>query len=49
MGGKVDHTKVPRARVPADSYLKTQGRFGQLFEPVRNDAFIAAIQASVDA
>jgi len=47
--GKVVHTKVPRERLPVEEYLKTQGRFRHLFEPKRNDALIAEIQAGVDA
>ena len=46
--GKVVHTSVPRPRLPVETYLKTQGRFRHLFEPVRNDAVIREIQASVD-
>jgi pyruvate ferredoxin oxidoreductase beta subunit len=46
--GKVTHTKVPRERVPVEEYLKKQGRFKHLFEPQRNEALIAEIQARVD-
>lgn len=46
--GRVVHTRVPRPRVPVEEYLTRQGRFRHLFEPVRNDALIAAIQARVD-
>ena len=47
--GKVVHTKVPRDRPPVEEYLKRQGRYRHLFEPVRNDSLIAEIQARVDA
>ena len=47
--GKVTHTKLPRERLPVEDYLKKQGRFAHLFQPQRNDALIAEIQARVDA
>ncbi len=47
--GRVVHTKVPRERIPVEEYLKTQGRFRHLFEPERNEALLAEIQARVDA
>lgn len=47
--GRVVHTKRPLRRVPAERYLETQGRFRHLFEPVRQEALIAEIQARVDA
>lgn len=47
--GKVVHTKIPRDRPPVEDYLKTQGRFAHLFEPQRNAALLAALQAGVDA
>ena len=47
--GNVRHTKVPRKRVPVEDYLRLQGRFAHLFEPVRDDALIGEIQARVDA
>ena len=46
--GKVVHTKIPREREPVENYLKLQGRFQHLFEPVRNDRLINEIQARVD-
>ena len=46
--GRVVHTKVPRERIPVEEYLKTQGRFLHLFEPARNEALLAEIQARVD-
>jgi pyruvate ferredoxin oxidoreductase beta subunit len=47
--GRVVHTKVRRPRVPVEEYLKPQGRFRHLFEPRRNEALLAEIQARVDA
>ena len=47
--GKVIHTHVPHPRLPVEEYLKKQGRFRHLFEPVRNAALIDEIQSRVDA
>jgi pyruvate ferredoxin oxidoreductase beta subunit len=47
--GEVIHTHVPHPRLPVEEYLKNQGRFRHLFEPVRNAALIDEIQARVDA
>jgi len=47
--GRVVHTKVRRPRLPVEEYLRPQGRFRHLFEPRRDAARIAEIQASVDA
>ena len=47
--GKVVHTRIPHPRVPVEEYLKLQGRFRHLFEPERNEAVLAEIQANVDA
>ena len=47
--GKVVHTRIPHPRVPVEEYLKLQGRFKHLFEPVRDDFILADIQARVDA
>jgi len=47
--GKVVHTHVPHPRLPVEEYLKKQGRFRHLFEPVRNAALINEIQSRVDA
>lgn len=47
--GEVVHTKVPRQRVPVEEYLKLQGRFRHLFEPERDEALLAELQAKVDA
>ncbi len=46
--GQVAHTRIPHPRVPVEEYLKLQGRFAHLFEPQRDDAAIAEIQAYVD-
>jgi pyruvate ferredoxin oxidoreductase beta subunit len=46
--GQVVHTKVPRKREPVENYLKLQGRFRHLFEPVRNDRLITDIQSRID-
>jgi pyruvate ferredoxin oxidoreductase beta subunit len=46
--GKVVHTRVPRERAPVEDYLQLQGRFAHLFQPQRNEAMIAEIQARVD-
>lgn len=46
--GKVAHTKVPHPRQPVEDYLRTQGRFRHLLEPVRDAARIAEIQRAVD-
>jgi pyruvate ferredoxin oxidoreductase beta subunit len=47
-GGRITHTKSPHPRAPVEDYLKLQGRFAHLFEPKREDATIAEIQAAVD-
>jgi pyruvate ferredoxin oxidoreductase beta subunit len=47
--GRVTHTKVPRQRLPVEAYLRRQGRFAHFFEPQRDEAVIAGIQARVDA
>lgn len=47
--GRIVHTKTPRRREPVEAYLRLQDRFRHLFEPERNDALIAEIQAGVDA
>lgn len=47
-GGPVVHTHVPGKRRAIEEYLEGQGRFRHLFEPVRQDAVIAAMQAEVD-
>ena len=47
--GRTEHTRVPHPRLPVEDYLSTQGRFRHLFEPARDEARIAEIQAGVDA
>jgi pyruvate ferredoxin oxidoreductase beta subunit len=47
--GQVTHTKKPRKRPPVEEYLKLQGRFAHLFQPVRNEAALFEFQARVDA
>jgi pyruvate ferredoxin oxidoreductase beta subunit len=47
--GRVIHTKVRRPRLPVEEYLRRQGRFRHLFEPVRQERLLAELQASVDA
>jgi pyruvate ferredoxin oxidoreductase beta subunit len=47
--GRVRTTKVRRPRLPVEQYLAEQGRFRHLFEPERDEAALAAIQARVDA
>jgi len=47
--GQVVHTRVRHERMPVEEYLKLQGRFRHLFEPVRDDAMLAEIQARVDS
>ncbi len=47
--GEVRHTKIPKQRQPVEDYLSLQGRFRHLFEPRRDEAGIAEIQARVDA
>ncbi len=47
--GRVVHTKIPRPRLPVEEYLKRQGRFAHLFEPVRQEELLKEIQAQVDA
>lgn len=46
--GQVEHTKVPRPRIPVEEYLIKQGRFAHLFKPKRNEELIRELQAKVD-
>ena len=46
--GNIVHTVVPKKRVPVEEYLKKQGRFAHLFEPRRDEALLAELQARVD-
>ncbi len=47
--GRVVHTVRRGKRVPVEEYLKRQGRFAHLFEPVRQEELLREIQARVDA
>jgi len=47
--GRVVHTRVRRPRLPLEQYLRRQGRFRHLFEPVRQEGVLAGLQARVDA
>lgn len=46
--GDVTHTVVPRKLKPVEEYLKEQGRFAHLFEPVRQEETLKKIQEIVD-
>ena len=46
--GPVVHTHAPTKRRPVEDYLRGQGRFRHLFDPVRQETVIARIQAEVD-
>ncbi|MBI4587331.1 MAG: pyruvate synthase [Candidatus Rokubacteria bacterium] len=46
--GPVVHTYAPAKRRPVEEYLRGQGRFRHLFEPVKQAALIARIQEDVD-
>lgn len=48
VAGRVVHTHIPHPRLPVEEYLKRQGRFRHLFEPVRNEVLLNEIQAVVD-
>jgi pyruvate ferredoxin oxidoreductase beta subunit len=48
VNGKVVHTKDPQERKPVEDYLRLQRRFAHLFEPERNEAELASLQARVD-
>jgi pyruvate ferredoxin oxidoreductase beta subunit len=47
--GDVTHTVIKSKWRPVEEYLREQGRFRRLFEPVRQEESIRLIQASVDA
>jgi pyruvate ferredoxin oxidoreductase beta subunit len=47
--GRIVHTRVRRPRLPVEEYLVRQERFRHLFEPVRRQDVLDAIQARVDA
>lgn len=46
--GEVRHTYIPKRRRPVEDYLQGQGRYRHLFEPTRQVAAMAQIQAQVD-
>jgi pyruvate ferredoxin oxidoreductase beta subunit len=48
INGEVTHTYIPK-RKPVEEYLKLQGRFRHLFEPVRQEEVIAHIQDKVSS
>lgn len=48
-GGPVVHTLIPHRRRPVVDYLQGQARYRHLFEPVRREDTLAALQAEVDA
>jgi pyruvate ferredoxin oxidoreductase beta subunit len=47
--GEITERYRLRRRVPVDDYLTLQKRFAHLFSPHKDDATIAAIQATADA
>ena len=49
VAGKVRHTYIPNRFRPVSDYLEPQRRFRHLFQPHRNEAALARIQAEVDA
>ena len=46
--GVVTHTCVPRRKIAVEDFLRGQGRYRHLFEPVRNDEAISRIYHQVD-
>jgi pyruvate ferredoxin oxidoreductase beta subunit len=48
LDGVTTHTYIPK-RKPVEEYLKLQGRFRHLFEPVKQDSVIRHVQERVDA
>jgi pyruvate ferredoxin oxidoreductase beta subunit len=46
--GEVTHTYMKRRWRPVEEYLQGQGRFRQLFEPVRQEAVLRTTQEAVD-
>ena len=46
--GAVTHTYVPRRKIAVEEYLRGQGRYRHLFEPLRNEEAISRIQHQVD-
>lgn len=49
INGKVEHTRIPRKRLPVTDYLATQGRFRHLFSPEKKDDVLADIQERIDS
>jgi len=47
-GGEVTHTLIPGRRQPIEEYLRLQGRYRHLFEPVRQEEALRDLQADVD-
>lgn len=48
INGTVSHTLKKAKWRPVEEYLRKQGRFAHLFEPVRNETMLRSIQAAVD-
>jgi pyruvate ferredoxin oxidoreductase beta subunit len=48
INGEVSHTLLRKKWQPLESYLRGQGRFHHLFEPVRQEESIRMMQAAVD-
>ena len=48
INGEVTHTLLKDSWRPVEEYLRGQGRFRHLFEPVRQEDLLRRIQASVD-
>jgi pyruvate ferredoxin oxidoreductase beta subunit len=48
INGKVIHTLIKNHWRPVEDFLRGQGRFLHLFEPVRQDHVIRDMQAAVD-
>ena len=48
VNGAVIHTYVPRRKIAVEEYLRGQGRYRHLFEPIRNEEAISRIQHQVD-
>lgn len=46
--GELLHTVVPHRLRPVEEYLRTQQRYQHLFEPARQEALLAELQADVD-
>ncbi|GJQ49703.1 MAG: hypothetical protein HKUEN01_20890 [Candidatus Kuenenia stuttgartiensis] len=46
--GEISHTIIPQKFKPVEEYLREQGRFAHLFQPVRQEGVISQIQSFVD-